>query len=54
MYWDPMRGILILADLRLMGISFHAVIVFGMGKKKKFDDISDFILFFFLKKNPVR
>ena len=34
-HWDPMWGILILADLRPMGynrISIHSVIVLGLGK----------------------
>ena len=39
MYWDPMWGILILADFRPMGISFHAVIVFGLGKDLLFESV---------------
>ena len=39
MYWDPPWGISILADSRPMGykcISFHAVVVFGLGKNLLF------------------
>ena len=32
MQWDPPWGISILADFSLWGISFHAVVVFGLGK----------------------
>ena len=32
MQWDPMRGNSILADFRHMGVSFHAAVVFGLGK----------------------
>ena len=32
-----MWGILILADFRPMGISFHAVVVFGLGKNLLFE-----------------
>ena len=32
MHWDPMWGILILADFTPMGRSVHTVIVFGLGK----------------------
>ena len=34
-----MRDILILADVRPMGISFHAVVVFGLGKNLLFKSI---------------
>ena len=39
MYWDPMWGILILADFRPLGISFHSVIVFGLGKNLLFKSV---------------
>ena len=39
MYWDPMWGILILADFRPMSISFNAVIVFGLGKNLLFKSV---------------
>ena len=39
MYWDPMWGISILADFRPMGISIHAVAVFGLGKNLLFKSV---------------
>ena len=34
-----MWGIAILADLRPMGVRFHAVVVFGLGKKLLFKSV---------------
>ena len=39
MQLDPRRGISILADFRPMGISFHAVVVFGLGKNLLFKSV---------------
>ena len=39
MQWDPMWGISILADFRSMSMRFHAVVVFGLGKKLLFKSV---------------
>ena len=39
MKWDPPWGISILADFRPRLISFHAVIVFGLGKNLLFKSV---------------
>ena len=36
MYWDPPWGFQLLLILDLWGISFHAVVVFGLGKNLLF------------------